>query len=154
MKPGTKIIVVMLGLMLPYMGFVLYRAFTYPQHPFPSWFLYVGPCYFFGSIALLVVQRKRIVGDAPPHDFDKQRRSAAGIEGDRRRLKLLWIGAGLYSLIFLNGLRLGLENAGELPLVSIILGEVLNGTILATIIFTLRKVYKRVQQADRLASYR
>src|SRR5882762_12030277 len=92
--------------------------------------------------------------DAPPHDFDKQRRSAAGIEGARRRLKLLWIGAGLYSLIFLNGLRLGLENAGELPLVSIILGEVLNGTILATIIFTLRKVYNRVQQADRLASYR
>ena len=154
MKPGTKLLVVMLGLMLPYMGFVLYRVFTYPQHPFPSWFLYVGPCYFFGSIALLVVLRKRIVGDAPPQDFDKQRRSAADIESDRRRLKLLWIGAGLYSLIFLNGLRLGLEKAGELPLVGIILAETLNGAILATFIFTLRKVYKRVQQADRMASDR
>jgi hypothetical protein len=152
MKPGTKILVVMLGLMLPYMGFVLYRAFTYPQHPFSSWFLYVGPCYFFGSIALLVVLRKKIVGDAPPQDFEKQRRSAAGIEGDRRRLKLLWIGVGTYSFIFLNGLRLGLENASELPLVGIILAEVLNGAILATIILTLRKVYKRIQQADRLAS--
>lgn len=154
MKPGTKIIVVMLGLMLPYLGFVLYRAFTYPQHPFPSWFLYVGPCYFFGSIALLVVLRKKIAGDAPPHDFDKQGRSAADIEGDRRRLKLLWIGAGLYFLIFLNGLRLGLANVGELPLVAIIFGEALNGAILTTFILTLRKVYKRIQHADRLESNR
>ena len=148
MKPGTKILVVMLGLLLPYMGFVLYRVFTYPQHPIPSWFLYVGPCYFFWSIVLLVVLRKKIVGDAPPHDFDKQTRSAADIEGDRRRLKLLWIGAGLYSLIFLNGLRLGLENVGELPTVGIILAEVLNGAILAAIIFTLRKVYRRVQEKE------
>ncbi len=154
MKPGTKILVLMLGLMLPYMGFVLYRAFTYPQHPFPSWFLYFGPCYFFGSIALLVVLRKKIVGDAPPQEFEKQRRSAASIDDDRRRLKLLWIGTGLYSLIFLNGLRLGLENAGELPLAAIIFAELLNGAILATFILTLRKVYKRIQQTDRLASDR
>jgi hypothetical protein len=144
----------MLALMLPYMGFVLYRVFTYPQYPFPSWFVYVAPCYFFGSIALLVVLRKKIVGDAAPQDFDKQRRSAADIEGDRRSLKLLWIDAGLYSLIFLNGLRLGLENAGELPLVGIILAEALNGAILITFILTLRKVYKRVQQAGRLATDR
>jgi hypothetical protein len=154
MKPGTKILVLMLGLMLPYMGFALYRAFTYPQHPFPSWFLYVAPCYFFGSIALLVVVRKKIVGETPPQGLDKQTRSVASIEGDRRRLKLLWIGTGTYCLIFLNGLRLGLENAGEVPLVAVILGEVLNGAILATIILTLRKVYKRIQQADRLASDR
>jgi hypothetical protein len=89
-----------------------------------------------------VALRKRIVGDAPPQGF----------EGDRNRLKLLWIGAGLYSLIFLNGLRLGLEAAGDVPLVSIIVGELLDGAILAAFIFSLRKVYKRIQQADRLAS--
>jgi hypothetical protein len=140
MKPGTKILVVMLGLMLPYMGFALYRAFTYPQHPFPSWFLYVGPCYFFGSIALPVVLRKKIVGDTLPQDLD------------RRKLKWLWTGAGLSFLIFLNGVRLGLENKGEVPLASIIVGEVLNGAILLAFILTLRKVYKSVQQADRLSS--
>jgi hypothetical protein len=148
MNPKSKVLVLMLGLMLPYMGFALYRVFTYPQHPFPSWFLYVAPCYFFGSITLLVVLRKKIVGDAPQQD------STASTEVDRRRLKLLWIGVALYSLIFLNGLRLGLANAGELPLIGIILGEALNGAILTTFILTLRKVYKRVQQAGRLATDR
>jgi len=140
--------------MLPYMSFVLYRAFSYPDHPFPSWFLYVGPFYFFGSIALLVVLRKRIVGDARPTDFEEQRRSAPDIEVDRRRLKLLWIGAGIYSLIFLNGIRLGFVNAGELPPVVVVLAEVVNAAILATVILTLRKVYKRVQDADRMVSDR
>ena len=77
MKPKAKVLVLMLALMLPYMGFVLYRVFTYPQHSFPSWFFYVAPCYFFGSIALLMVLRKKIVGDTPPQDFEKRRRSAA-----------------------------------------------------------------------------
>jgi hypothetical protein len=36
MKPKAKMLVLILGLMLPYMGFVLYRAFTHPQHPFPN----------------------------------------------------------------------------------------------------------------------
>jgi len=144
-KSGTKIFLLMLGLMLPYMGFVLYRVFAYPQHPFPNWFLYVGPCYFFGSIALLVVLRKKFVGNAPPQDLDKQRRSAVDIKGNRRNLKWLWVGVGLYSLIFLNGLRLSLPNAGEVPLVAVILGDIVNGAILTALIVTLRKVYKRVQ---------
>jgi hypothetical protein len=151
MKPKAKVLILMLGLMLPYMGFVLYRAFTHPHHPFPTWFLYIGPCYFFGSIALLVVLRKKIAGDTPPQDLEKQK-SSADIEVDRGRLKLLWIGVGLYSFIFLNGLRLGLANAGELPLVGIIFAELLNGAILATFILTLRRVYKRIQQADSLVS--
>jgi hypothetical protein len=154
MNPKAKMLFLVLGLMFPYMGFVLYRAFSYPQHPFPDWFLYAAPVYFFGSIAMLVILRKRIVGDTTPQDLEKQRRSAADIEVDRRRLKSLWIGVGLYSLIFLSGLRLGLANVDRLPLVGIILAEVLNGAILSTFILTLRKVYKRVQQADGLVSDR
>ena len=154
MNPKAKMLFLVLGLMLPYMGFVLYRTFLYPQHPFPGWFLYAAPGYFFGSIALLLILRKRIVGDTLPQGLEKPRRSAADIEVDRRRLKSLWIGVALYSLIFLNGLRLGFANVGQLPLVGIILAEVLNGAILTTFILTLRKVYKRVQQADRLVSDR
>jgi hypothetical protein len=152
MNPKFKILLLALCLMLPYVSFVLYRAFSYPDHPFPGWFLYVGPFYFFGSIALLVVLGKRIVGDARPTDFGKQRPSASDIEVDRRRLKLLWMGAGIYSLIFINGIRLGFVNTAELPLVAIICGELINGAILATFILSLRKVYKRVQDAGRAIS--
>jgi len=80
--------------------------------------------------------------------------SQQSIDSDRRRLKGLWIGVGLYSLIFLNGIRLGFAYAGKLPLVTIILGEALNGAILATFIVTLRKVQKRIHQAEQLASDR
>ena len=142
MKPRAKMLLLTWGLLLPYMGFIWYRVFTNHQRPllFPSWFLYVGPCYFFGSIALLVALSKKLEGDTPPE------------YSDRRNLKWLWFGVGLYSLICLNGLRLGLTNAGEVPLVAVVLGNVVNGAILTALILTLRKVYKRVQQTGRLVS--
>jgi len=64
---------------------------------------------------------------------------------DRRRLKGLWIGAALYSLIFLNGLRLGLAYVDRLPFVVIVLGEVLNGSILTVFILEIRKVNRRLE---------
>ena len=64
------------------------------------------------------------------------------------------MGAGLSSLIFLNGLRLGLERTGDVPLVGVIASELVNGAILAAFIFSLRKVYKRIQHANRLDSDR
>ena len=142
MKPRAKMLLLTCCLLLPYMGFIWYRVFTSHHRPllFPSWFRYVAPCYFFGSIALLVVLRKKIEGDTPPE------------YSDRRILKWLWFGVGLYSLIFLNGLRLSLANAGEVPLVAVVLGDVVNGAILTALILTLRKIYKRVQQTGRLVS--
>ena len=67
---------------------------------------------------------------------------------DRRRLKWLWMGAGLYSLIFLNGLRLGLAYAGRLPLLVIFFAEVLNGTILATFLLSIREIYRRMESEN------
>lgn len=154
MKPQAKMLVLILGLMLPYLGFVLFRVFTYPEHPFPSWFLYVGPCYFFGSIALAVVLRKRFLAITASRGIERRTLSATDIDVDRRRLKGLWIGVGIYSLVFLNGLRLGLAYLGQLPVVVIILAEAFNGAILATFVLSLRKVYVRIQQADRSASDR
>jgi hypothetical protein len=78
MKAGSKILILMLGLMLPYMGFVLYRAFAYPQHPFPDSFLYVGPCYFFGSIALLMVLKKENCRRHSPAGPREARASSGG----------------------------------------------------------------------------
>jgi hypothetical protein len=61
---------------------------------------------------------------------------------DRRRLKWLWMGAGLYSLIFLNAVRLGFAYADRLPLLVIIFAEVLNGTILATFLLSIREIHR------------
>ena len=142
MKPKAKMLLMTWGLLLPYMVFILYHALSDRRRPFqfPSWFLYVGPLYFFGSIALLVVLRKKI------------ERDTRETNSSTRNLKWLWLGVGLYTLIFLNGLRLGFANAGELPLVGIIVGEVVNGAILTTLILALRRAYKRVQQTGQLES--
>src|SRR5215470_7332544 len=88
MKPRAKMLLLTWGLTLPYMAFVLYYVLADRQRPikFPSWFLYVGPLYFFGSIALLVVLRKKFQGETP------------SIDSDRRNLKRLWFGVGLYTL--------------------------------------------------------
>jgi hypothetical protein len=64
---------------------------------------------------------------------------------DRRRLKWLWMGAGLYSLIFLNGIRFGFANVGRLPLLVIIFAEALNGSILAVFVLEIRKVRHRLE---------
>jgi hypothetical protein len=69
------------------------------------------------------------------------------LDFDRRRLKWLWIGAGLYFLIFLNGLRLGIAYAGKLPLVAIIFAEFLNGSILTVFILEIRKVHDRLESS-------
>jgi hypothetical protein len=69
------------------------------------------------------------------------------MEFDRRRLKWLWMGAGLYSLIFLNGLRLGLTLRSEPPPLAIFLAEVLNGSILATFVLSIRGIYKGMERA-------
>jgi len=70
------------------------------------------------------------------------------LDFDRRRLKWLWVGAGLYSLTFLNGLRLGLVYAGRLSLLGIILAEAFNGLILAVFILEIRKVYQRLESGN------
>ena len=90
----------------------------------------------------------------PSQDNEMGTPLATDIDVDRRRLKGLWIGVGIYSLIFLNGLRLGLAYLGHLPIVIIILAEALNGAILATFVLSLRKVYKRIQHVERSASDR
>ncbi|HEY6265956.1 MAG TPA: hypothetical protein VIW93_14235 [Candidatus Acidoferrum sp.] len=67
---------------------------------------------------------------------------------DRRRLKWLWIGAGLYSLIFLNGIRFGFTNVSSLPLVVIVFAETVNGTILTVIVLEIRKVHRRLESGQ------
>ncbi len=67
---------------------------------------------------------------------------------DQRRLKLLWIGGAVYFLIFVNGLRLGFAYAGEVPVLVIVLGELLNGAILTVIVLEIRKIYRARESQD------
>lgn len=87
--------------MAPCMGFVIYRALTHPQQPFPGWFLYAGPCYLIGSIVLATVLRKRIIGSPvllPTEEQEGQRISAAHVA---RRMGYIWlVGPVVY---FFNG---------------------------------------------------
>jgi|SRR5450432_3965446 hypothetical protein len=60
---------------------------------------------------------------------------------DRRQIRILWVGAGLYFLILLNGLRY----FGQLPYQVVILGAALNAMIFTMFIVTIRKVRKRIR---------
>jgi hypothetical protein len=99
MKPNSKMFFVIFGLMVPYMGFVIYRTLTHPQHPLPGWFLYVGPVYFAGSIVLATVLRRRMMQSAPP--ISTGQHQAQSFFGARaaRRLGYTWLlGSFIYLL--------------------------------------------------------
>lgn len=59
---------------------------------------------------------------------------------DVRRLRILWIGLGMYLLIMLNAMRL----ADAVPYQVLILGGAINLAILATIIISIKRIYKRL----------
>jgi archaellum biogenesis protein FlaJ (TadC family) len=97
MKPAVKILLLLLALMVPYMGLVMYFAFRLPQQHFPTWFLYVAPIYFFGSILLAVVLRKRMPDDATQEELQKRKRSAVRAA---RRMGYIWLmGPVIYILL-------------------------------------------------------
>jgi hypothetical protein len=65
---------------------------------------------------------------------------------EQRRLWALWGGAGLYFLIFLNGLRY----LREFPFPIVILGFLFNGAIFTTFIFAIRRTYKKRDSQARM----
>ena len=101
MKPKARMLFVIVSLMLPYMGFVMYRALTHPQHPFPSWFLYIGPCYFIGSIILVTVLRKRIIAGVQPLRAEEQKAQTVSAARAARMLGYIWLAGPVFYL--LNG---------------------------------------------------
>ena len=99
MKPKTKMLVLMFGLILPYMGFVLYRVFTHPEHPFPSWFPYVAFCYFVGAIALFIVLRRKIIAGAPSLGLAEQNAQRLSAARAARRLGYMWLIGPVFYLL-------------------------------------------------------
>lgn len=69
------------------------------------------------------------------------------IDAHRTRVLALRCGAGLYVLILLNEVRY----IGQVPLLVLILGTILNGGILATIIVTLRRTQRPSEDQVKIA---
>jgi hypothetical protein len=67
------------------------------------------------------------------------------IDADRRQIRMLWVGGGIYFLILLNGLRY----FGHLPYQIVILGAALNAMIFAVFVVTIRKVHKRMRNEGK-----
>jgi hypothetical protein len=71
--------------------------------------------------------------------------SMSATDADRRRIRMLSVGGGLYFLILLNGLRY----FGHLPSQIVILGAALNGMIFTVFVVTIRKVHKRMRAEEK-----
>jgi hypothetical protein len=101
MKTKTKILFLTLGLICPYMGLVMYRVLAYPEHPFPTWFLYAAPSYLIGSVLVFVAVRKKIVANpAPLATPERNAQRLAAARSIRRLGYIWWFGPFIY---FING---------------------------------------------------
>jgi len=101
MKPKTKVLLFFVIFLFPYLGFVMYRALTHPEHPFPTWFLYVAPCYLVGGIFLFVLLRKRIMAGGPSLHLAEQNAQRLKAARSLRRLGYMWLLGPVF--FFLSG---------------------------------------------------
>lgn len=71
--------------------------------------------------------------------------SDAGVAADKRKLRLLWFGAALYFLVFLNALRY----TGRVPWQAFVLGSLLNIAIIAAVALAMRRIYRRLREGAK-----
>lgn len=99
MKPRARILLLLIGLILPYMVFVLYFALRLPQQPLPEWFPYVAACYFFGFIFVFPFLRKRVLTGAPAPSVEEQKaQNVSAARAARRMGYIWWVGPMFYLL--------------------------------------------------------
>jgi hypothetical protein len=70
-KPKTKILALMFGLLLPYFALAMYFAFRIREHPLPTWFPYFGLSYFLGTILLVMAFARKISHSAQAGTVEK-----------------------------------------------------------------------------------
>ncbi len=61
-------------------------------------------------------------------------------KSDSRKLRVLWIGLGMYFLIMLNAFRY----ASRVPYQIFIVGALFNGAIIVAYVVAMRRVYRRL----------
>lgn len=93
MKAKTRILLLLAGLIVPYMIFVLSFALRLPPHTrtLPKWFTYVAACYFFGIIFSFPFLRKKVLAGAPLVPADEQRVQNASAARAVRLLGYIWL---------------------------------------------------------------
>jgi hypothetical protein len=99
MKRKARILLLLIGLFLPYMFFMLYFALRLPQQRLPNWFPYVAACYFFGSIFVFPFLRKKVLAGAPSPTAEEQNvQNASAARAARRMGYIWWVGPVFYLL--------------------------------------------------------
>lgn len=62
MKPGTKLVLLMFGLMIPYMSFFIYFAMQSPSGHLPTWLTNTLAIWFCCNFAIAILLARRIFG--------------------------------------------------------------------------------------------
>ena len=99
MKPKTRVLLLLIGLILPYMVFVLSFALRLPAQPLPKWFPYVAGCYFISTIFSFPFLKKRVLARGPaPGPNERRIHYVSAGRAARRMGYIWWVGVLFYVL--------------------------------------------------------
>jgi hypothetical protein len=98
MKPKYRFLLLILGLQLPYFGFVVYFATQFPFHHAPAWYADTLLVWFTANFLIAVLLGKRIFRGQVV-DPEKVRAAMANSASISIRLVILWILFFLYGVI-------------------------------------------------------
>ena len=71
MKPKIRILALIFGLVLPYIGLVMYFSLRIQEHPLPTWFPYFGLSYTLAAMMVVMFFGRRINRAARPKQEEK-----------------------------------------------------------------------------------
>jgi hypothetical protein len=138
MSLKTKLLLLALGLYLPYMAFFAYRVVAFPNHPISGWIICAAPCYFFGSMLVFLFVRKRIVTNTPPLAPAEKRTQGLTSARAFRFLGYIWL-IGPLSYLLSGGLK-------QSPTWPVVLGFCWVGFLSWACFYQARKIESRVQR--------
>jgi hypothetical protein len=70
-KPKTKILALIFGLVLPYIALVMYFALRIQEHPLPTWFPYFGLSYILATMIVVMVFSRKVYRGTQPEGVEK-----------------------------------------------------------------------------------
>lgn len=96
MKPKTKIVALIFGLILPYIAMVMYFGIRMQNHPLPTWFPYFGLSYMLGTIILVKVFSRKISRTAQPQTVKEIQPGRIALRLCTGYLVAVWSGLFVY----------------------------------------------------------